>query len=117
MRDAAGNVHLIETNPRATQSSALALGPGHDLVAAMAGCIAPSVRGARPLVTTNDIFALFPQEWRRDPNSGWLRTAHLDVPWDDPEVLKACLNPGEPAPKLPQADSTSAAIPKVLTAE
>jgi hypothetical protein len=117
MRDAAGNVHLIETNPRATQSSALALGPGHDLVAAMTGCIAPSARGARPLVTTNDIFALFPQEWRRDPNSGWLRSAHLDVPWDEPEVLKACLNPGEPVPKFPQSDGMRAAAPKVLTAE
>jgi hypothetical protein len=100
IRDEFGMVHLIESNPRATQSSALALGPGHDLVAAMAGCIAPTARGARPLVTENQVFALFPQEWRRDPHSAWLRTAHLDVPWDDPGVLKACLIPGEPQPQL-----------------
>jgi hypothetical protein len=66
----------------------------------MAGCIAPTARGARPLVTENQVFALFPQEWRRDPHSAWLRTAHLDVPWDDPGVLKACLIPGEPQPQL-----------------
>jgi hypothetical protein len=117
VRDAAGKAHLIETNPRATQSSALALGPGHDLVAALAGCISPSARGARPLVTTNEVFALFPQEWRRDPNSAWLRTAHLDVPWDDPDVLKACLNPGEPAPELPKPDRAPAALPQALTAD
>ncbi|MGZ6022032.1 MAG: ATP-grasp domain-containing protein [Rhizomicrobium sp.] len=117
VRDAAGKAHLIETNPRATQSSALALGPGHDLVAALAGCITPSARGARPLVTTNEVFALFPQEWRRDPNSAWLRTAHLDVPWDDPDVLKACLNPGEPAPELPKPVRAPAALPQALTAD
>lgn len=98
MRDAAGRPHLIEINPRATQSSPLALGPGHDLVAALAACVSPSVQGARPRVTANPIVALFPQEWRRNPQSPWLSTAFLDVPWDDPEVLRACLEPGQPEP-------------------
>jgi hypothetical protein len=111
VRDAAGEPHLIEINPRATQSSAFALGPGHDLAAALAACVSPSVRGARPLATANPIIALFPQEWRRNPNSAWLRSAYLDVPWDDPAVLRACLEPGEPAPeRRPDPQSEPAAL-------
>src|SRR5205807_4068649 len=39
IRDAEGAAHLIEINPRATQGSTLAFGPGRDLPAALAGCI------------------------------------------------------------------------------
>ncbi len=86
----AGRPHLIEINPRATQASPLALGPGHDLAAALAGCVSPSVQGARPLATANPVIALFPQEWRRNfRQSAWLHSAYLDVPWDDPAVLRA----------------------------
>jgi hypothetical protein len=99
IRDDGGRLHLIEINARATQSSALALGPGHDLAAALAGCLSPSVRGARPLATTNPVIALFPQEWRRDHSSDWLRTAYQDVPWDDPAVLRACTKPSHAAPR------------------
>lgn len=99
MRDAGGQPHLIEINPRATQSAPLALGPGHDLAAALASCIAPLPRPVRPTVTDNQVIALFPQEWRRDPASAWLASAHLDVPWDDPAVLLACLAPGEAGPE------------------
>jgi len=106
IRDAAGQPHLIEINPRATQASAFALGPGHDLAAALAGCVSPSAQGARPAVTDNSFIALFPQEWRRNPASEWLRTAYLDAPWDDPAVLRACLAPGEPIPeRRPYSDA------------
>ena len=107
VRDAAGQPHLIEINPRATQSSAFALGPGHDLAAALSACVSPSVSGARPAATTNPVIALFPQEWRRNPQSDWLHTAHLDVPWDDPDVLRACLERGQPVPQ-PRPEPVSA---------
>jgi hypothetical protein len=89
IRDDTGKVHLIELNPRATPASALALGPRHDLVAALARAISPSC-GERTAASTQSTVALFPQEWRRDPHSIWLHKAHHDVPWDDPEVLRAC---------------------------
>jgi hypothetical protein len=60
-------------------------------------------------VTHNPVLALFPQEWRRNPDSAWLHSAHLDVPWEDPEVLRACLAPGQPAPKPPAAAANRAA--------
>jgi ATP-grasp domain len=109
VRDDAGQPHLVEINPRATQSSAFALGPGHDLPAALAGCISPAIRGARPAATTNPVIALFPQEWRRDAQSAWLDTAHLDAPWDDPAVLRACLEPGQLPPEPGLASSMSPA--------
>lgn len=101
VRDEQGKPWLIEINPRATQSAALALGPGRDLPAALVGAVGNSVKGARPTVTENPVIALFPQEWRRNPASPWLATAHLDAPWDDPAVLRACLEPGETMPELP----------------
>ena len=89
IRDAARVAHLIEINPRATQGSTLAFGPGRDLPSALAGCLVPGVP-ARPAIA-NDLVAFFPREWKRDPSSPWLTTAHHDVPWDDPAVLFASL--------------------------
>ncbi len=100
IRDAAGQPHLIEINPRATQASAFALGPGHDVVAALAAAVSPVVQRVRPAATDNRLIALFPQEWRRNPQSHWLSMAFQDVPWDDPAVLHAMLAPGEPPPQL-----------------
>jgi hypothetical protein len=98
IRDASGQAHLIEMNPRATQSCAFAFGPGHDLAAALCGCFTPAA--ARPLLTENPVIALFPQEWRRDPRSPWLSSAFADVPWDDPAVLDACLKSGQRPPEV-----------------
>ena len=88
IRDASGGVHLIEINPRATQTSYFALGQGHDLLAAMAGALSAAPKDPRPLLTIKDLIALFPQEWERDPNSPWLETAYHDVPWDQPALIK-----------------------------
>jgi len=89
IRDASGAVHLIEINPRATQGGTLAFGKGRDLPAALAACIAPAA-GMRPAIP-NDLVALFPREWQRDPASPYLKSAFHDVPWDDPAVLLAAL--------------------------
>ena len=118
VRDAYGRAHLIEINPRATQASPLALGAGHDLAAAMVGCVSRRTPGARPVLTDNPVIALFPQEWRRNPQSDWIKSAYLDAPWDDPGVLKACLEPTEAAPprpaEKPQNEANSAVPDQVL---
>lgn len=86
-----GNAYLIEMNPRATQVGHLSLGPGRDLPAGLCGAVAAqSVREA-PSITDKDIIALFPQEWTRDPASGFLRTAYHDVPWSESELIRACV--------------------------
>jgi hypothetical protein len=54
--------------------------------------------------------ALFPQEWLRDPQSKYLTTNALhDVPWDDPELLKAfvALRKTTPNPAATQASPAS----------
>jgi hypothetical protein len=40
-------------------------------------------------VIRNVTIALFPNEYRRDPNSSYLRECYHDVPVDQPELMKA----------------------------
>lgn len=87
-----GKAYLIEINPRSTQVGHLPLGPGHDLPAALVAAATESPLHAAPSVTENDTIALFPQEWTRDPASPFLQTAYHDVPWGEPELLRACMN-------------------------
>jgi hypothetical protein len=86
-----GNAHLIEINPRATQVGHLALGPGHDLPAALYSALSGEPYRAAPKVTENDTIALFPQEWMRDPASSFLLSGYHDVPWEEPALIRACV--------------------------
>lgn len=83
--------YLIEINPRATQVGHLTLGAGRDIPAALYAAVTGGpVRAAAP-VTDGDTFALFPQEWIRDANSPFLRYSYHDVPWDEPELVRVCV--------------------------
>jgi len=107
IRDATGATYLIEINPRPTQGSTLAFGPGRDLPASLAARIA-TVAGMRATIP-NDLVAFFPREWQRDPVSPYLQSAYHDVPWDDPAVLLACLGVASrktPASVVPFAPHT-----------
>jgi hypothetical protein len=86
-----GNAHLIEINPRATQVGHLALGPGRDLPAALYAAVSGEPFHAAQKVTEGDTITLFPQEWMRDPASPFLALGYHDVPWEEPELLRACL--------------------------
>jgi hypothetical protein len=85
-----GYTHLIEINPRATQVGHLTLGPGRDLPAALFGALSGREATPSPKLTEKDTIALFPQEWMRDPASPFLQSGYHDVPWDEPELLRAC---------------------------
>jgi hypothetical protein len=106
IRDATGAVHLLEINPRPTQGSTIAFGPGRDLPAALVSRLVPGA-GMRPAVSS-DTVAIFPREWQRDPSSPYLKSAHHDVPWDDPAVLLACLR-GSKIPLPPSKPGSQAA--------
>jgi hypothetical protein len=86
-----GNAHLIEINPRATQVGHLALGPGRDLPAALCAALSGEPVHAASKVTESDTIALFPQEWMRDPASEYLTSGYHDVPWEEPELIRACV--------------------------
>jgi len=88
MRGQDGAALLLEINPRATPTAHLALGPDHDLAAALLTAAGHSVPD-RPAVTRQSRIALFPQEWRRDPHSPHLDTAFHDLPQADQPLALA----------------------------
>jgi hypothetical protein len=61
-----------------------------DLPAALLKAAGLPSRSRAPM-TDKDEIAIFPREWLRDPASPWLKSAYHDVPWDDPEVVRACV--------------------------
>ena len=88
-----GNPYLIEINPRATQVGHLMLGGGRDIPAALFSSVTGRPIHEAPKVTDNNVIALFPQEWKRDPASPYLLSGYHDVPWDEPELIRACVRP------------------------
>jgi hypothetical protein len=113
IRDASGRVHLLEINPRPTQGSTIAFGPGRDLPAALVSLFLPGAGMRRPV--SSDTVAIFPREWQRDPASPYLTSGHHDVPWDDPGVLLACLR-GSRIPGGPKAVPENEALQAAPTA-
>ena len=86
-----GEAHLIEMNPRATQTCHLALGRGSNLTAALTAAIAGQPVPDLPSITQSKVIALFPLEWQNDPSSPYLRSAYHDVPWEEPQLVQACV--------------------------
>jgi hypothetical protein len=86
-----GNAYLIEINPRSTQVGHLTLGPGRDLPAALYAAVSEQTVQPAPKLTEKDTIALFPHEWLRDPASKFLETGYHDVPWGEPELVRACV--------------------------
>lgn len=89
-----GNPYLIEMNPRATQVGHLRLGLGRDIPAALYAAMSGEAVQPCPKITDNETIALFPQEWTRDPGSAFLRSGYHDVPWDEFELIRACIRKG-----------------------
>jgi hypothetical protein len=89
-----GNAYLIEVNPRATQVGHLTLGSGRDLPASLYAAVTGNAVHESPKVTEKDTIALFPQEWLRNPASAFIRSGYHDVPWEEPELVRASLVEG-----------------------
>jgi len=89
LEEQTGRPYLIELNPRSTQTCHLRLGEGRDLVAALRSKISGEPLQAVPRATDNNVIALFPQEWQKDPDSEFIKSAFHDVPWDEPELVRA----------------------------
>jgi hypothetical protein len=88
------------------------LGAGRDLPAALYSGISGEPLRAAKKVTENDIITLFPQEWMRDPASPFLTSGYHDVPWEEPELLRACVR--KPW-TLNFSDSRQEAVPALST--
>jgi glutathione synthase/RimK-type ligase-like ATP-grasp enzyme len=87
-----GNAYLVEINPRSTQVGHLSLGPGRDIPAALYAALSGKAVEATPKITEKDTIALFPQEWIRDAESPFLRSAYLDLPLEEPELIRDCVS-------------------------
>ena len=85
-----GSPYLIEINPRATQVGHLTLGPGRDLPAALYAAVSGQIVQPALKVTEKDTITLFPREWITNPASAFLRTGYHDVPWEEPQLVRAC---------------------------
>ena len=92
LEEQTGNAYLIEINPRATQVCHLAFGSERDIPAALCAALSGKDAQPAPIVTEKDTIALFPQEWTRDPESQHLQSAYHDVPWEEPELIRDCVN-------------------------
>ncbi len=91
-----GVAHLIELNARATQTGHFPLGPGHDLPAALTAALMGHEPRERSQVIHSDVIALFPLAWHGNPVNPLLKTAYHDVPWEEPELVRAGL--AKPSP-------------------
>jgi hypothetical protein len=83
--------YMIEFNPRSTQVGHLTLGTGRDLPGALYAALTRKPAREAPKITDNPTIALFPQEWLRDPGSTFLKTGFHDIPWEEPDLIRACL--------------------------
>ena len=83
------HAYLIEINPRITQVDHLNFGASQDLAGALFAALSGLEPSSSTAITENDIITLFPKEWLRDPESAYLRSGYHDVPWDQPELVRA----------------------------
>jgi hypothetical protein len=87
IQQGSGEPYLIEMNLRPTPISHLALDASGDLIGALGGRPRASIEPQ--VARANGIIAIFPQEFWRDPNSVYLKTAFHDIPTDEPEFVAA----------------------------
>lgn len=92
LEEATGHAYLIELNPRTPQLCHLRLGMDRDLAGSLQAILSGAPPPHPPRSIASEVIALFPQEWLRDPRSEFLRTAYHDVPWDEPDLVRACVD-------------------------
>jgi len=90
---ATGASYMIEMNPRCTPIATVRLGPNRDLMEALVASVSGRAMRERVPVTERDVIVYFPHTWRQDPSSVFLRTGYHDVPWEQPELVRALMLP------------------------
>jgi carbamoyl-phosphate synthase large subunit len=89
--DATGDIYLLECNPRPIPVCHLGSRIGVDLCVALKAELAGESRTASEHIIGETI-TLFPQEWLRNP-VGIARTGnYVDIPLDDPPLLRAMVD-------------------------
>jgi predicted ATP-grasp superfamily ATP-dependent carboligase len=88
-----GDAYLLELSRRVTPATHRGRLLGVDLCAALRAAIDGTPNPSRSELDEGEeyVYALFPQEWLRDPQSKYLQSAPVDAPWDEPELFEAML--------------------------
>ncbi|HKW79618.1 MAG TPA: ATP-grasp domain-containing protein [Casimicrobiaceae bacterium] len=91
--DGSGKAYLLEINRRIVTHMHMGERVGADLALGLAQGLhgAPARHDAQPQAADGPSVAIFPREWLRDPRSAYLRDCPADLPWDEPELLRALL--------------------------
>lgn len=94
--DSKNDAWLIEMNPRVTPICHLQLADGTSLPATIFSKMAALPVAPKPPIVSGDTVVLFPGGlWQsnrsRSLSSVYLSSFH-DVPWDEPELIRACIN-------------------------
>lgn len=91
--DRSGEPHVLEINRRITPGSHRGRARNVDQWAALHARLQGTDSTSRTDLDEGEegIAVWFPEEWLRDPQSRYLREYPVDVPWDDPELIKALL--------------------------
>jgi hypothetical protein len=82
---------LLEMNPRVTPVAHLNV-EGANLTTAVFSQLTGSNPTADIPIVREKTIALFPQELKRSSRSEYVWTSHHDVPWEEPEFVRHCLN-------------------------
>jgi glutathione synthase/RimK-type ligase-like ATP-grasp enzyme len=86
--EVSGAPWLIEMNARATQTCALPLGPGKDLVAALCAAATGEPAPEQSVDLQNDVVALFPLAWQTGIACDLFQSAYQDIPWEEPDLIQ-----------------------------
>jgi hypothetical protein len=90
-----GHAYLIECNPRPIPVCHLGARIGVDLCMALAAELRAEPQKPAAAMRAEDV-RLFPQEWLREPAGLANSEVYLDVPWDDPALLRAMVGATNP---------------------
>jgi glutathione synthase/RimK-type ligase-like ATP-grasp enzyme len=90
--DAANRAWLLEMNARVTQISHFLLADGTNLAGALYTQMKRQLPWPGLAPIHGELIALFPNEMIRSPSSSYVRSCQYDVPWEEPELVRAVLN-------------------------
>ena len=92
LEESTGEAYFVDAGIRPTLVAHLGEMCGRDLCEALYCRINDIDWSPSPVIPP--MITLFPQEWRRDPASPFLRSTYHDVPWDEPDLLQRLLYEG-----------------------
>jgi hypothetical protein len=106
--DATGDIYLLECNPRPIPVCHLGARIGVDLCATLKAALSGASHTTGEQVI-GEMITLFPQEWQRNP-TGIARTAnYIDIPLDDPPLLRAMVDAFDGSAVIPAPAEKSVA--------